>query len=202
MSTRLPCRQDPTVTHTSPVTSTGDYLVLPTDLSACYPSVVTDAMSETRRGPPYTGSPLAFLLGMLLFLGSILLFVGDLLLDNDVLRSIVINALGAAIMILWAAQDTLFDPDSDVGSIGGATGTALLLYGVYLLFAGVAIAGTGVFFHERATLGMLYIILAVVATGIGLVIFPTSAIVADDGTTPDADNSADDERDNPTTDEG
>lgn len=157
-------------------------------------------MSETRRGPAYTGSPLAFLLGMVLFLGSILLFVGDILTDHDVLRSIVINALGGAIMILWAAQDTLFDPDSDVSSIGGATGTALLLYGVYLLFAGVVIVGTGIFFHDRTRLGTFYIILAVVATVIGLLIFPTSAIVNDDGPTSEADGPNGSETDDGATD--
>jgi hypothetical protein len=119
-------------------------------------------------------SPALFLLGFLVFLGSALLFL------VDVLRSMGANAIGAALLMAWAAHDTLFDPNSEVATAGGAAGTALLLYGLYLFAAGVLVGATGLFFHDRAVLGAWYLGLAVVATVVGFVIFPRGAIVDDE----------------------
>jgi len=122
-------------------------------------------------------SPALFLLGFLVFLGSVLLFFLDLVRGVDVLRSMGANAIGAALLMAWAAHDTLFDPDSEVATAGGAAGTALLLYGLYLFAAGVLVGATGLFFHDRAVLGGWYLGLAVVATVVGFVIFPRGAVL-------------------------
>lgn len=125
-------------------------------------------------------SPALFLVGFLVFLGSALLFLVDLARGADVLRSMGANAIGAALLMAWAAHDTLFDPNSEVATAGGAAGTALLLYGLYLFAAGVLVGATGLFFHDRAVLGAWYLGLAVVATVVGFVIFPRGAIVDDE----------------------
>jgi len=122
-------------------------------------------------------SPWLFLVGLLLFLGSGLLFLADLLRDVDVLRGIAANAVGAALLMAWAAHDTLFDPNSEVATRGGAVGTALLLYGLYLLIAGVVIGVTGVFVHGYTAIAVAYLGLALVAVVVGFLIFPTEAVV-------------------------
>lgn len=131
-------------------------------------------------------SPLVFLFGLVVFVASLVLFVVDLALGNDVLRGIVVNAIGAVIMIVWAAQDTLYDPDYDVQSGVSAAGTAVLLYGVYLLNAGVVIAATGVFFHPRPNLGLWYILLAIVTIVVGVVFAPREAVTVDEPSGEDA----------------
>lgn len=128
----------------------------------------------------WDGSPAwLFLLGLIVFLGSGLLFVVDLFRGIDVLRGIAGNAVGVALLILWAAHDTLRNPDSEVGTPAGAAGTALLLYGLYLLAAGAIIALTGLF-HDHPRLGFWYVGLAVGAVIVGYFIFPTDAVVGND----------------------
>lgn len=122
------------------------------------------------------GSPWLFLLGLVVFLGSGLLFVADLIRGIDVLRSVGANAVGAGLLILWAAQDTYSNPDSEVASAGGAIGTALLLYGLYLLGAGAIIAVTGLV-HDRLRLGFVYLGFALAAVAIGFLIFPREAVI-------------------------
>lgn len=133
-----------------------------------------------------------FLLGLVVFLGSGLLFVVDLVRGLDVLRGIVGNGVGVALLITWAAHDTLRNPDSAVGTPAGAAGTALLLYGLYLLAAGAVITLTGLV-HEHTTLGFWYVGLAVVAVIAGFFIFPTDEIVENDEDT-DNDTTDCDER--------
>jgi hypothetical protein len=127
------------------------------------------------------GSPWLFLAGLVVFLGSALLFLADLARGVNVLRGIAANAVGAALLIGWAAHDTLYDPNSEVATRGGAAGTALLLYGLYLLLAGAVIGATGFLFHEYTPLALLYLGLAVVAVVVGFLVFPTDAIVDRDG---------------------
>jgi F0F1-type ATP synthase assembly protein I len=146
------------------------------------------------------GSPWLFLVGLLLFLGSGLLFFTDLIRGVDVLRGIAANAVGAALLMAWAAYDTLFDPNSEVATRGGAAGTALLLYGLYLLVAGVVVVTTGLLFHEYTALGPWYLGLAVVAVVVGFVVFPTEAVVeqnrnAGDGEAGGEDRDGDEDRD-------
>jgi hypothetical protein len=122
------------------------------------------------------GSPVVFLLGLIVFFGSILVFLADLLRGVTILRSVAVNGVGAGLLIAWAAHDTLHDPNSEVASGGGAAGTALLLYGLYLLVGGVVIATTSLL-HGRLVLGFGYVALAIVATIVGFWIFPTGAVI-------------------------
>jgi hypothetical protein len=130
-------------------------------------------MSGEIRG----GSPWVFLFGLVVFLGSAVLFVVDLVRTEAVLRSLGANAVSAAILIAWAAHDTLFDPNSEVDTRGGAIGTALLLYGLYLAAAGAIVGATGLVLHDRPILGAWYLALAVLATLVGFLAFPTDAVV-------------------------
>jgi F0F1-type ATP synthase assembly protein I len=148
------------------------------------------------------GSPWLFLVGLLLFLGSGLLFLTDLIRGVDVLRGIAANAAGAALLMAWAAYDTLFDPDSEVATRGGAAGTALLLYGLYLLIAGVVIGATGLLFHEYAALGPWYLGLAVVAVVVGFSVFPTEAVVERNRNTGNSETGTGDQKDEENRDSG
>ena len=130
------------------------------------------AADETDGG----ASPRLFLLGLVVFLGSCLLFVADLVRGVDIYRSVAGNASGAVLLIGWAALDTLADPDSEVETVGGAAGTALLLYGLYLLLAGIGISLTGVFLHDRLTVGLLYLPLGALIVLLGYAIFPKDAV--------------------------
>lgn len=124
-------------------------------------------------------SPWLFLLGLVVFLGSVVLFVVDLVRGVDVFRSVLANATGAVVLIGWAALDTLGDPDSEVATVGGAAGTALLLYGLYLLVTGAVLATTGLFAHDRPALGFAYLGLSLLAVLVGYLVFPTGAVVND-----------------------
>jgi len=122
-------------------------------------------------------SPWLFLLGLAVFLGSISLFAVDLIRGVDVLRSIAANGVGTALLIAWAAHDTLRNPESKVATPAGAAGTALLLYGLYLLGAGIAIVVTGLI-HDHLRLGFWYMGLAITAVAIGYFIFPRDAVIS------------------------
>ncbi len=124
-------------------------------------------------------SPWLFLLGLLIFIGSVLLFIVDFLRGVDVLRSIAANGVGTALLIAWAAHDTLRNPDSEVGTAGGAAGTALLLYGLYLLGSGLVISVTGLF-HDHGTLGFIYLGLAIMTVVLGYAIFPKGAVLSEE----------------------
>jgi len=146
---------------------------------------MTEESAET--GTWEGSSPWLFLLGTLVFVGGLLVYLYDLASGTDVLRGIAANGVGAALLIAWAAHDTLFDPDSEVATASGATGTALLLYGLYLLFAGVAITVTGLFFHDRGGLGLWYVALSLFTVVIGFFIYPTGSVIEDDEREPDGD---------------
>ncbi|WP_267164119.1 hypothetical protein [Halovenus salina] len=129
-------------------------------------------MTESTDG----ASPWLFLFGLVLFLGTAVLFVIDLVRGGDVFRAILGNAVGAVVLIGWAALDTVRDPESTVTSVGGATGTALLLYALYLAGTGAIIAATALLGHDYFTVGLLYAVLAAVAAGLGYSIFPTGTV--------------------------
>lgn len=133
-----------------------------------------------ERGTDSGTSPWLFLFGLVVFLGSAVLFVVDLLRGIDILRSVVGNAVGAVLLIGWAALDTLSTPESEVATRGGAAGTALLLYGLYLLGTGAVIVLTGLFFHDRLALGGLYLVLSVGAVVLGYLVFPVGSVVGED----------------------
>lgn len=134
-------------------------------------------------------SPLVFLAGAVLFLGGVVAFVADLVTGHDVARSLAVNAVGALVLVGWAAVDTLSDPESAVASRGGAAGTALLLFGAYLVAAGVVVGVTSVR-HGRPRLALLAGGGGVVAVVVGFLVFPTTAVV--DGSEPREDSAGGD----------
>lgn len=132
-------------------------------------------MTESTDG----ASPWLFLFGLVLFLGSAVVFVIDLVRRVDLFRAILGNAIGAVVLIGWAALDTTRDPESTVTTISGASGTALLLYALYLAGSGAIIAVTALLGHDYFTVGLLYAGLAVVAATVGYLIFPTGVVEAE-----------------------
>lgn len=130
--------------------------------------------------------PWLFLLGLLVFLGSVLLFLADLFRGFSIMRSVSANAVGAVILMAWAAMDTFSDQNSEVSTRGGAAGTALLLYGIYLFFAGITIAVTGLLFHEQLQLGLWYLGFAIAAILVGFLIFPSGSVTENGGTDDEA----------------
>lgn len=136
----------------------------------------------------WDGSPAwLFLLGTVVFLGSGLLFFVDLVRGIDVLRALAGNAVGMTLLIIWAAHDSVRNPDSEVDTSAGAFGTALLLYGLYLLATGAVIALTSLV-HDHLQLGFWYAGLAVVAVVAGYIIVPKAAFLEGDEETEPDDN--------------
>lgn len=125
----------------------------------------------------------AGLLGLVLALGSAVLFAYDLATGRDVLRGVLINGVGTAVFVLWTAYDTPSDPDSAVDTTSDALGIALLLYGSYLLLAGVVIVVTGLVAHDQTLVGFLYLGLAVVPVVLGFLFAPLGGLV--ESTTPE-----------------
>lgn len=111
-----------------------------------------------------------FLLGALVFLAGTGLFVYDLWQGRGIIRGLVVNGGGALLLIAWAAQDALADPSIEGATWSVAAGTGLVLYGLYLLLAGIVVAATGFVAHERGILGLMYIGLAVVTVILGFAI--------------------------------
>lgn len=117
-------------------------------------------------------------IGVLLFVGSIPLFVYDLATGHDVFRSIVTNAAGAGVFVLWTVYDMPADPASGVQTHGEAAGVALLHYGTYLLVAGGVLLGTAPFGHAYSDVGVGYVAIAIGTLGVGIIIAPLDAILA------------------------
>ncbi|MEF8786277.1 MAG: hypothetical protein V5A45_10125 [Haloarculaceae archaeon] len=125
-------------------------------------------------------APFLFLLGLVGVLGSLVAFLADLWTGYDILRSLLINAASVALLVWWAATDTLTDPESSVDSRGGAAGTGLLLLGLYLV-CGAAVVGVTSLVHDRfdivpwaAGLGILLVVA-------GFVVLPRKTILTADG---------------------
>lgn len=147
-------------------------------------------------------APFVFLLGVLLFLVSLAAFVADLVTGHGVVRSLAANAVGVAVLVVWAAYDTLSDPESAVASRDGATGTALLLYGLYLFVAAIVVAVTSLV-HGRTEIALYGAGVGAVFVIVGFVIYPRDTIVesverteddgSDDGSDSDSDSRADGE---------
>lgn len=140
----------------------------------------THDTTETADETPTGAAPFLFLLGLIAFLGSAVAFLADLLTGYSILRSLLVNAASAALLVWWAATDTLTDPDSSVDSQSGAAGTGLLLLGVYLVLGAVVVGVTSLI-HDRfdivpwtAGLGILLVV-------IGFVVLPRQMILAADG---------------------
>lgn len=132
---------------------------------------------DGRASDPPAGTDgagwLVFLLALVVFVGSALAFGLDLLTGADVARSLAVNAAAAVALVAWVARDTLADPDSDVRTLPGALGTALVLVGGYLLLAALAVAATSVW-HARPALAV-----PLGATGAGALVVGLGAFAAE-----------------------
>ncbi len=138
---------------------------------------------EASDGDAAGGHPFVFLAGLLLFLVSAAAYLADLATGHDVLRSLALNGLGTLVLVTWAAHDTLVDPNANVSSVPGAAGTALLLLGLYLLVAVVALVLSSPW-HARLGLVPYLGGAAVVLAVVGFAVFPVEALLADDEGTP------------------
>jgi hypothetical protein len=153
--------------------------------------VVTFLTGGAETGILSRVSTLAGLLGLVLVVGSTGLFVYDLATGRDVLRGIVLNGAGAALFILWTAHDMPSDPDSGVDTVSNALGVVLLFYGGYLLAAGTVVLATGLVAHERGTIGILYLVLAVLPLLVGFLLAPLEALTEETDESDGADASTD-----------
>lgn len=145
-------------------------------VAGCSLLVLTFLTGGAESGLLSRLTTLAGLLGLVVVIGSVGVFAYDLLTGGDVLRGIVANGVGAALFILWTAYDMPADPDSGVESAADAFGVCLLFYGGYLLAAGAVIAVTGLVGHDRATVGLLYLVLAVLPLLLGFFLGPPEAL--------------------------
>lgn len=98
-------------------------------------------------------SPWPFLLGVALVLGSALLFSYDMAIGNSILRGVGGNLLGAAVLVAVAGWQTFSHPDSSIDSKSEAGRAIALMYGVYLVVAGLLVLIVGVLFHPDPRLG-------------------------------------------------
>jgi peptidoglycan/LPS O-acetylase OafA/YrhL len=155
-----------------------------------------DVTADADEQPTAATAPFVFLLGVILFGASLVAFVADLVTGHDVLRSLGANAVAVAVLVCWAAVDTLSDPDSEVATRRGAAGTGLLLFGLYLVVAGVVVAVTSLV-HGRLELALWGGGLGVAVVLVGFVVYPRGTVLdrdseagvdptSGDGTTDDA----------------
>jgi drug/metabolite transporter (DMT)-like permease len=131
-------------------------------------------MSQSDDRP--ARAPVVFLFGLCVVLVSLAAFVADLVTGHDVVRSLAANAAGVAVLVGWAAYDTLVDPTSRVTSRGGAAGTGVLLCGLYLVAVGVVVAATSVV-HGRLELAAWAGGLGVALVAVGFLAFPSETVV-------------------------
>jgi len=123
-------------------------------------------------------APLLFLVGLVAFAGGAVGVLADLVTGHDILRSLLVNGAGAGLLVTWAAVDTLSDPDSRVATPTGAAGTALLLYGLYMLVVGLVVAAT-TFRHGRLWLGVGVSASGAAGMVVGFVVFPRESVLGD-----------------------
>ena len=137
-------------------------------------------------------APLLFLVGLVAFAGSAVAFLADLVTGHDILRSLLVNGGGAGLLVTWAAVDTLDDPDARVATATGAAGTALLLYGLYMVVVGLVVAAT-TFRHGRLWLGVGMSASGAAGMLVGFLVFPRESVLSGAGGEGTADGPAADE---------
>jgi hypothetical protein len=121
-------------------------------------------------------APVLFLVGLTAFAGGTVGFLADLVTGHGVLRSLLVNGGGAGLLVTWAAVDTLGDPDTRVATATGAAGTALLLYGLYMVVVGLAVAAT-TFRHGRLWLGVGMSTSGAAGMLVGFLVFPRESVL-------------------------
>jgi hypothetical protein len=135
-------------------------------------------------------APFLFLLGLLGFVASLVAFAADLVTGHDILRSLAVNVGSVAVLVFWAARDTLTDPDSSVDSTGGAVGTGLLLLGLYLV-VGAAVVGVTSLVHDRFSVVPWAVGVGLALVVVGFLVLPRERILS--GTDEPAESETDTE---------
>lgn len=130
------------------------------------------------RAGGWTVATVAYLLGLLGFVVSALAFVVVLVFGGDVGLPIAVNAASMGLLVTWAATDSLADPDSEVETVPGAVGTAMVLVAVYGLLAAAAVAVTSLW-HARLDLAWLLGGAGLVAGVLAIVTFPLEVFAGD-----------------------
>jgi hypothetical protein len=146
-------------------------------------TVAADADGDGGADRESYTAPLVYLVGFLAFLVSAVAFLADLVTGHDILRSLAVNATAAAVLVVWAAADTLNDPASKVEEGTGAAGVAVMFHGLYLVLAGGVVALTS-FRHGRLLVGLALGAAGVVSVVVGFALVPRGAIVDDDSEDP------------------
>jgi hypothetical protein len=165
----------------------GDRSGEPVSTAGSDPAVTGSGPDDPDDGPgPATGdeedasrpvtAPALFLVGLTAFAGGTVGFLADLVTGHGVLRSLLVNGGGAGVLVTWAAVDTLADPDTRVATATGAAGTALLLYGLYMVVVGLAVAAT-TFRHGRLWLGVGMSTSGAAAVLVGFLVFPRESVL-------------------------
>lgn len=136
----------------------------------------TGADGAGDEGSRPVTAPLLFLVGVIAFAGGAVGFLADLVTGHDILRSLLVNGGGAGLLVTWAAVDTLGDPDARVATATGAAGTALLLYGLYMVVVGLVVAAT-TFRHGRLWLGAGMSASGAAGMLVGFLVFPRESVL-------------------------
>lgn len=150
-----------------------------------------DGETGANASRPVT-APLLFLVGLVAFAGGAVGFLADLVTGHDILRSLLVNGGGAGLLVTWAAVDTLGDPDARVATATGAAGTALLLYGLYMIVVGLVVAAT-TFRHGRLWLGVGMSASGAAGMLVGFLVFPRESVLGGVEGEPAADGAAGEE---------
>lgn len=133
-------------------------------------------------------APLLFLVGLVGFAGGAVGLLADLATGHGILRSLLVNGGGAGLLVTWAAVDTLGDPDARVATTTGAAGTALLLYGLYMVVAGLVVAATTVL-HGWLWLGVGMSASGAAGMLVGFLVFPRESVLGDADGEPTAEDA-------------
>lgn len=141
--------------------------------------MVDAASADPAESPPSGGFANAiYLLGFVGFLGTAVAYLLLLGFGIDPQPALVGNAIAAILLVIWAATDTLGDPDSDVTSVPGAVGTGMVLLAVYGVLAAIAVAATSPW-HDRFEFVWLFAGGGVVAGVLGFATFPLEVVMGD-----------------------
>jgi|GEM_PF-3253779 len=150
---------------------------MPDDEPAPAAQAPTDSDADSATDAGGTLDSVVFLVGLLAFLGSAVAYLVVLATGGDVRLPLAVNGLAALVVVAWTARDTYADPDSEVTTLPGALGTALLMLGAYGLVASVAVALSSPW-HDRFDLAIWFGIAAAVLAVFGFFTFPAEVVTS------------------------
>jgi hypothetical protein len=107
-----------------------------------------------------------FLLGVTLFLGSVVLLVADLVRGVPIARGVVLNAVGALLLVAVATRETFADDDSSIETRLDAFRASVFFVSVYLIGAGVVLLVVGLVASPPPRLGAFGLVAGILGTGL------------------------------------